>query len=166
MPRRILYMFQLKVSSSTENDKIFKHPHANQNAGRFSSVPLKVIIICHFVQKQFWTQKGTGPGCALSIQPALIPRKKMYAETTLNPRACHDHNESSQRKHTSKVTMNHHSTKIPPIHMTTWKSHRAVDALVILSTSFNTCWFRPVLIWTQPRGWQTQSTDQNVSPLL
>ena len=36
----------------------------------------------------------------------------------------------------------------------------------ILSTSFNTCWFRHVLIWTQPRGWQTQSTDQNVSPLL
>ena len=35
----------------------------------------------------------------------MIARKKMYAETTLNPRACHDHNESSQRKHTSKVTM-------------------------------------------------------------
>ena len=84
-----------------------------------------------FCSKQLWTHKGTGRGCVLGIQLALIARKKLYAETTLNPRACHDHNESSQRKHTCKLTINHHCTKIPPIHMTTWRSNRAVDALVV-----------------------------------
>ena len=87
----------------------------------------------------------------------------VFAETTLNPKTCHDHNESSPRKRTCKGHNESTQHKNTSIDMTTWKCHRAVDALVHLSTFFQHMLILTRFDLNQPRGWQTQSTDKNVS---